>query len=321
MREQESVLRNVADAAALRWKAKPAGRIEPSLAIDPDEPSRRRAEAGDRFQECRLAGARGAEDSQRALLGLPTNRQSESIQGKRDVEHGPAHHEARPRLCRRISTVQIAANARTTVSATRASASRSWPICMSLKIARARVCVLPGMLPATMIVAPNSPSALLNPRTAAARRPRRASGSVISMKVLTGPRPSVRATPSRRRSTSSKATLAVRATRGKAMTDEASAAPFHVNRTSRSKPRISSPSGPLRARRTSNRYPTAVGGRTSGSDASVSTNVLPRNSPRARSRPNRIPGGRITAVAQNATFKLISNATKEAELNGAGPAP
>src|SRR6267378_4799540 len=122
MREQESILGHVADAAAFRREPETSSRIEPCLTTDTDEPSRRLAETGDRLQDRRLAGARGAEDPQRALHGLPPNRQRESIQRKRDVEDGSVHHQEFTRLRRRISTVHIAANAMTTVIATRASA-------------------------------------------------------------------------------------------------------------------------------------------------------------------------------------------------------
>ena len=56
------------------------------------------------------------------------------------------------------------------------------------------VCVWPGMPPAMMMVAPNSPSARANPRMAAATRLRAASGSVMVRKTRHGPAPSVDAT-------------------------------------------------------------------------------------------------------------------------------
>ena len=52
------------------------------------------------------------------------------------------------------------------------------PTCCAEKIADARVCVRPGILPAIVTVAPNSPMARVNPRIAAASRPREASGKV-----------------------------------------------------------------------------------------------------------------------------------------------
>ena len=56
------------------------------------------------------------------------------------------------------------------------------------------VAVRPGMKPATMIVAPNSPSARAKASTAPAVSPRAASGSVIVQNARQGPAPRVRAT-------------------------------------------------------------------------------------------------------------------------------
>src|SRR5712675_133671 len=53
-------------------------------------------------------------------------------------------------------------------------------------MARARVWVRPGMFPATITVAPNSPSARLNPSTAAAASPRPARGIETFRSVLAG---------------------------------------------------------------------------------------------------------------------------------------
>src|SRR5262245_38709196 len=55
----------------------------------------------------------------------------------------------------------------------------------------ASVRVRPGILPATTIVAPNSPSARVNPSSAPARMLREASGSVTVVKTRQGRAPSV----------------------------------------------------------------------------------------------------------------------------------
>ena len=57
----------------------------------------------------------------------------------------------------------------------------------------ASVRVRPGIAPAIMIVAPNSPSARENPSTAPAAMPRDASGSVIVRRMRNDPAPSVAA--------------------------------------------------------------------------------------------------------------------------------
>ncbi len=57
----------------------------------------------------------------------------------------------------------------------------------------ASVRVRPGMLPATTMVAPNSPSARVNPSSAPARMVREASGSVTVVNTRHGPAPSVSA--------------------------------------------------------------------------------------------------------------------------------
>ena len=68
--------------------------------------------------------------------------------------------------CPRIHSVaHSVTKARTTVTAARVIARSSRPACVLWKIASESVCVRPGMLPATMIVAPNSPSARAVERT------------------------------------------------------------------------------------------------------------------------------------------------------------
>ena len=57
-------------------------------------------------------------------------------------------------------------------------ASLSFPACWAEKIAEAMVCVFPGMFPASVTVAPNSPNARVKPRIKAAASPRNANGKV-----------------------------------------------------------------------------------------------------------------------------------------------
>jgi hypothetical protein len=93
------------------------------------------------------------------------------------------------------------------------------------------VWVLPGILPASMSVAPNSPSARAKARTSPARMPLRARGSVTSIAVRHSERPSVKAAFSSSRSTEAMAAAAVRTRSGKAITVAAMAAAYQVNAT------------------------------------------------------------------------------------------
>src|SRR5438874_2287112 len=95
-------------------------------------------------------------------------------------------------------------------------------------MARGSVWVLPGMLPATMTVAPNSPRAREKARTLPARMPRHASGRVTRKKARAGPQPRVRAIPTRRGSTSSKAVRAERTRSGNDITMAATKTAFQV---------------------------------------------------------------------------------------------
>ena len=114
----------------------------------------------------------------------------------------------------------------------RTAARSSLPIWLSWKIASASVRVRPGMLPATITVAPNSPSARANARTVPARTPRQARGSVTRKNAAAGAQPSVRPRPTSRGSTPSNAVRAERTSSGNDMTAVASTTAFHVNTTS-----------------------------------------------------------------------------------------
>ena len=61
--------------------------------------------------------------------------------------------------------------------------------CTDSKISSESVVVLPGIFPATMIVAPNSPTARAKARTIPAMMPREASGSVMVKKTRASPAP------------------------------------------------------------------------------------------------------------------------------------
>ena len=90
-----------------------------------------------------------------------------------------------------------------------------------------------------------------------------------------GPQPSVRARPTSRGSTSSKAVRAERTSSGKDITAIASTTAFQVNTTTMPWLASQPPSGVRRPSASSNSRPTAVGGSTSGSASSVSRKPLP----------------------------------------------
>ena len=140
----------------------------------------------------------------------------------------------------------------TEVISTRTLARPSWPACTASYTAIESVCVLPGMLPATISVAPNSPSARANASSTPARMPRVASGSVTRKKTATGARPSTLAASSTCASTDSNAARADLQTNGKATIAAAITAPCQV-KTRRMPKLLSSqaPSQPLRPTSTS----------------------------------------------------------------------
>ena len=150
-----------------------------------------------------------------AVTGSPPGRAG--LRGPRRESHSADHS---------------AANASATVQPASTTARSSRPACASWKMASASVCVRPGMLPATRIVAPNSPSAREKASTAPARTPRQASGSVTRKKADTGPQPSVRARPTSRGSTSSNAVRAERTSSGNDITAVARTTAFQVKTTS-----------------------------------------------------------------------------------------
>ena len=87
--------------------------------------------------------------------------------------------------------------------------------CMSEYIASAMVRVSPSILPAKVIVAPNSPRQRAKPKTNPLVIPGKANGKVILKKVINGDTPRVREVSSIRGSIISTAVRIDRVTRGK----------------------------------------------------------------------------------------------------------
>ena len=95
------------------------------------------------------------------------------------------------------------------------------------------VAVLPGILPASISVAPNSPSARANERIVPASTPGHASGSATARNTRHSEAPSVRAASRNRESTCSSAARAVRYISGNATTAAAITVPAMKRRPSR----------------------------------------------------------------------------------------
>jgi hypothetical protein len=177
------------------------------------------------------------------------------------------------------------------------------------------------MLPATTIVAPNSPSARANASTAPASTDGQASGRLIVRKTLSGRAPSVAATSSYRACTCSKPARAVRTSSGSPMIAIASTTAFLVKTISIPSRSSHPPITPRRLRRTSRISPVATGGMTSGSETSVSTSDRPGNRRRASSHARPTPIGStisVEAVAHNMVNHVICHTFMLALVRSSG---
>src|SRR5438094_4566624 len=229
--KEPGILRHVADPAVFRAEPHTVRRGEDGRAVHDDARSRPRTEPRDSLQERGLARSGRAHDGRDAVAEPDVDAEREP--GQRQLERELDHVAAR-RARRRVksSAVQSVANASSTVTPASTCARSSWPFWLAWKIASASVCVRPGMLPAIMIVAPNSPSARAKASTVPARMPRHARGSVTRKNAARGPQPSVRARPTRRGSTSSNPVRAERTRSGNAITIVASRTALQVKTTS-----------------------------------------------------------------------------------------
>ncbi len=198
--------------------------------------------------------------------------------------------------------------ASTTEIIARLMAISSSRICTLEYIANGRVWVLPGMLPATVIVAPNSLSALTNPNKTPAKTPRYASGTVIVKNTRTDPAPSVRADISYRSSTAPIATIVARAIRGNDTIAEAKTAATQVN--TMSVPRTLStifPTSPSLPSSKRSKNPTTTGGTARGSETAMSMKRLPQTFLLTTSQATIIAMGKLIKVAKMATRRVSSN--------------
>src|SRR6266545_957013 len=161
------------------------------------------------------------------------------------------------------------------------------------------VWVRPGLLPAKVMVAPNSPSARAQHSTAPAATPGATSGSVTRRKVVHRSAPSVAAASSYRVSAPRNAPSTAMTRNGIATNASATTTPVVVNGTViPNVPLSHAPSRPLRPNTSSSATPPTTGGSTSGTVTRARTRRRPRNSTRASSQASGTPRARHTSVAR-----------------------
>src|SRR5262245_32610761 len=182
------------------------------------------------------------------------------------------------------------------------------------------VVVLPGKLPANVIVAPNSPSARAQHSTVPATTPGAMAGSVTRRNVSQRDAPSVAAASSNRGSALRKAPSTEITRNGIATNASATTTPVVVNGSetpnheSRYWPRI-----PRRPRTSSNATPPTTGGSTSGTVTNARNTPRPGRSLRASSHASGTPSTRQTTVARLAQTSDRSSACPTSSLNSCSP--
>ena len=195
MREERVALEDIAEAAPLGRQVDPGVAVEEDLAVDDDPPASGRMSPARHCSVNVLPAPDGPKSATTSSPAAPVDLEREPGQS---LDH--LHQE----MCRRMASALIA-------PAPRAGRPRPAPAQDSAvrRPTRTRASIalaglhrrvdgerhrrgLPGMLPASISVAPNSPSARANARTSPARIPFRASGSVTSSAVRHSDRPSVR---------------------------------------------------------------------------------------------------------------------------------
>src|SRR5208282_2794781 len=169
----------------------------------------------------------------------------------------------------------------------------------------AKVVVFPGILPATRMVAPNSPIALANASKNPATIPLAASGIVTVRSTRQYDAPSVSAICSNRGLTDSKPTRADLTSSGKLIAAVASKTARHVN--AMSTPNVDStndPIGPRRPNRSNRIKPVATGGMTIGNDTIVSMNGFNGDCDFASHQASAMPGGKIISELPKQTCNV-----------------
>lgn len=190
--------------------------------------------------------------------------------------------------------VEIKTNRKTRISLPNWTAS---------KIDRAIVCVFPGMLPATIYVAPNSPRDFVNPRITPPKIPLYAKGRVIVRNTLNGFDPSVRAAFSSSMGTEVIPVIIPLTNSGKDMIETAITTATGEKTISIFRVLYNMlPMSPCLLRSINSRYPLTTGGSTKGDMTIVFSNVFPIKSRFTNSQPINSPGGNIIIRLSSATF-------------------
>ncbi len=155
---------------------------------------------------------------------------------------------------------------------------------------KGKVRVCPGLSPANVIVAPNSPSALAQERAMPAKIEFRSIGRVTVKNVLIGVAPKFRDASSNFESNSAAADSMVKTKKGSATNVAAIIAPAVVNgRVTPNQLSSFSPTKPFLPKANSNAVPPATGGRTMGKRTMARIILNPRNSALAKTQPSGIP--------------------------------
>src|SRR5471032_1733980 len=254
--EQRVILEQIGQLPPLRRQVDALAAVEQAASGHLDAAAVRRHQPGHRLQQQALARARLAVDHDALAARRQLRAQFEGAragtQGLDDVDID-LHAQA----CGLRLSVSLFAAISTTMQTTEVMitsrlALSSCPACTASYTAIDSVCVLPGMLPATISVAPNSPIARANASKAPASTPRQASGRVTRKNTPIGAMPSTRAACSNCRSTVSNAVRADFNISGSDTTAAAITAACHVKIRLMPKTRNShAPSQPLWPRTTS----------------------------------------------------------------------
>ena len=107
VREEPIVLWQVANATALRRQADPLSDVEPDLAAEHDPSLARAFEAGNRSQQRRLAGARGADQRDRLAAGAQRRAKVKRAPGEDDVDVEEVHFCPSSLAVRRIAALTM----------------------------------------------------------------------------------------------------------------------------------------------------------------------------------------------------------------------
>src|SRR3954465_3081391 len=160
------------------------------------------------------------------------------------------------------------------------------------------VCVVPGKLPANVIVAPNSPSAQTQTSTPQGAQPGATIGNFTRRKVVHRSAPRVAAASSNRASTARNAPSTLMTRNGMATKVSAITTARVVNGTVKPVDSYSQrPTIPCRPSTRNSATPPTTGGRTRGTVTSARSTARPRTRERASTQASGTPSTRDTSVA------------------------